>query len=112
MSHPVCYTTRMKIKNDMKNKNQNPRYRLAKRGETQTPYYGVWTPDEYTGNSEFPKSHKGLEAAIRLADAFESFVVAHNADCTTETVWTHSELTAAIEKDRCDYYRKGTYHGD
>ena len=95
----------------MDEKNQT-RYRLAKRGETQTPYYGVWTLEEYDGNREFPKTHKGLEEAIQLANKFESIVVAHNADCTTETVWTHSELTAAIEKDRCDYYNKETFHGD
>ena len=95
-------------------KNQNPisRYRLAKRGETQTPYYGVWTPEEYTGPTEFPKSHKGLEAAIQLANSFESFVVAHNADCTTENVYTHDALQASIDQDKCDYYSKGTYHGD
>ncbi len=95
----------------MNEKNQT-RYRLAKRGETQTPYYGVWTLEEYDGDREFPKTHEGLEKAVQLANKFESFVVAHNADCTTETVWTHSELTAAVEKDRCDYYSKGTYHGD
>ena len=87
-------------------------YRLAKRGEPQTPFYGVWTPEEYNGNSEFPKSHKGLEEAIQLANAFESFVVSHNADCTSETVWTHAELQAAIDEDRCAYYERGSFHGD
>jgi hypothetical protein len=97
----------------MKNKNNHQMpYRLARRGETQTPYYGVWTPDEYDGDSEFPKTHEGLEQAIQLADIFESFVVAHNADCTTENVWTHEELQASIDKDRCDYYKKETFHGD
>ncbi len=108
MSHPLWYTRRMK---NMKKNHQMP-YRLAKRGETQTPFYGVWTPEEYNGNSEFPKSHKGLEEAIQLANAFESFVVSHNADCTSETVWTHAELQAAIDEDRCAYYERGSFHGD
>ena len=86
--------------------------RLAKKGETQTPRYGVWTPEEYDGDSEFPKSHSGLEQAIELANAFESFVVAENADCTNETVWTHPALRASIEKKRCAYYDKGGFHGD
>ena len=112
MSHLAWYTYSMIIKNDMKNQNPISRYRLAKRGETQTPYYGVWTPEEYTGPTEFPKSHKGLEAAIQLANSFESFVVAHNADCTTENVYTHDALQASIDQDKCDYYSKGTFHGD
>lgn len=88
------------------------KYRLAKKGETQTPRYGVWTPEEYDGNGEFPKTHKGLEQAIELASEFESFVVAENADCTSETVWTHPKLQDRIDEERCAYYDKGTFHGD
>ena len=86
-------------------------YRLAKRGETQTPRYGVWTPEEYDGDGEFPKTHEGLEQAIELANIFKSFVVAENADCTSETVWTHPELKAASDKERCAYYERGPFHG-
>jgi len=85
------------------------KYRLAKRGETTTPHYGVWTPD---GGVDFPKSIEGLESAIELASKHKSFVVATNVDCTTEKVWTHPELQAASDRDRCAYYESGTFHGD
>ena len=88
---------------------------MAKHGgrwNRRKDYDGVWTPEEYDGDDEFPKTHEGLEQAIELANIFKSFVVAENADCTSETVWTHPELKAASDKERCAYYERGTFHGD
>ena len=82
------------------------KYRLAKKGETTTPRYEVGGTVQ-----EFTRSHKGLEAAIELANELHTFVVAFNADCSTETVWTHESIDALKAAEMLNHYSK-PYQGD
>jgi len=77
-------------------------YRLAKKGETTNPRYTVYDGE---GGVDFTRTHEGLEAAITLANELKSFIVATNVNCTTEKVWTHPELKARVEQDKCAQYR-------
>ena len=76
------------------------KYRIAKKGETTHPRYEV-------GGSvkEFSRNHKGLEAAIELANSLKTFVVAFSVDCSTETVWTHESIDALHAAEMLNYYK-------
>ena len=94
-------------------KMKNMKYRIAKKGETTTPRYEVptasvtfWSTGEVGGTVQvFTRCHKGLEAAIELANSLETFVVAFNADCSTETVWTHPKIDALKAAEMLNYYK-------
>ena len=81
-------------------KMKNMKYRIAKKGETTAPRYEVGGAIK-----SFARSHKGLEKAIALADELETFVVAFNADCSTETVWTHPKIDALKAAEMLNYYK-------
>jgi hypothetical protein len=79
---------------------KNMKYRIAKKGETTTPRYEVGGTVQV-----FTRCHKGLEAAIELANSLETFVVAFNTDCSTETVWTHPKIDALKAAEMLNYYK-------
>ena len=75
-------------------------YRIAKKGETTHPRYEVGGAIK-----SFPRSHKGLEKAIALANELETFVVAFSVDCSTETVWTHESIDALHAAEMLNHYK-------